>query len=134
MATEQRSGLVNIYLFLCLHSRLELDVEPLFASMAIYDAKERKKVSENFYFNLNSECTRQMLSSHVPHADLSTLSRSAVFDILNPSPDMFLVVRVEKVLQGDVNECVEPYIKDDKVGFNKSYIRKSHNMSSTRTS
>lgn len=98
-------------------SRLELDVEPLFASMAIYDAKEKKKVSENFYFNLNSDCTRQMLSAHVPHADLSTFSRSAVFDILNPSPDMFLVVRVEKVLQGDVNECVEPYIKDDKVCF-----------------
>lgn len=83
--------------------------------MALYDAKEKKKLSENFYFNLNSECTKQMLSGHLPHADLSTLSRSAVFDILNPSPDIFLVVRVEKVLQGDVNECVEPYIKDDKV-------------------
>ncbi|XP_063891201.1 dedicator of cytokinesis protein 7 [Helicoverpa armigera] len=101
-------------LVVCHQLKLELDVEPLFASMALYDAKEKKKISENFYFNLNSECTRQMLASHVPHADLSTLSRSAVFDILNPSPDIFLVVRVEKVLQGDVNECVEPYIKDDK--------------------
>ncbi|CAH0726332.1 unnamed protein product, partial [Brenthis ino] len=101
-------------LVVCHQLKLELDVEPLFASMALYDAKEKKKLSENFYFNLNSEATRQMLSAHVPHADLSTLSRSAVFDILNPSPDVFLVVRVEKVLQGDVNECVEPYIKDDK--------------------
>ncbi|XP_047987110.1 LOW QUALITY PROTEIN: dedicator of cytokinesis protein 7 [Leguminivora glycinivorella] len=98
----------------CHQLKLELDVEPLFASMALYDAKEKKKLSENFYFNLNSECTRQMLSGHVPHADLSTMSRSAVFDIMNPSADVFLVVRVEKVLQGDVNECVEPYIKDDK--------------------
>ncbi|XP_026738533.1 dedicator of cytokinesis protein 7 isoform X1 [Trichoplusia ni] len=101
-------------LVVCHQLKLELDVEPLFASMALYDAKEKKKVSENFYFNLNSEATRQMLAPHVPHADLSTFSRSAVFDILNPSPDLFLVVRVEKVLQGDVNECVEPYIKDDK--------------------
>ena len=93
--------------------------------MALYDAKEKKKLSENFYFNLNSEATRQMLSGHVPHADLSTLSRSAVFDILNPSPDVFLVVRVEKVLQGDVNECVEPYIKDDKVGFLKYFFKES---------
>lgn len=91
-------------------------MEPLFASMALYDAKEKKKLSENFYFNLNSECTRQMLSAHVPHADLSTLSRSAVFDVPHATAhDVFLVVRVEKVLQGDVNECVEPYIKDDKV-------------------
>lgn len=95
-------------------------MEPLFASMALFDAKEKKKLSENFYFNLNSEATRQMLSAHVPYADVSTMSRSAVFDILNPSPDIFLVVRVEKVLQGDVNECVEPYIKDDKVNL---YIR-----------
>ncbi|XP_049870539.1 dedicator of cytokinesis protein 7 isoform X2 [Pectinophora gossypiella] len=101
-------------LVVCHQLKLELDVEPLFASMALYDAKEKKKISENFYFNLNSECTRQMLSAHIPHADLSTLSRSAVFDIHNPTPDIFLVVRVEKVLQGDVNECVEPYIKDDK--------------------
>ncbi|XP_041982163.1 dedicator of cytokinesis protein 7 isoform X2 [Aricia agestis] len=101
-------------LVVCHQLKLELDVEPLFASMALYDAKEKRKLSENFYFNLNSECTRQMLSAHVPHADLSTLSRSAVFDIHNPTPDIFIVVRVEKVLQGDVNECVEPYIKDDK--------------------
>ncbi|KPJ13246.1 Dedicator of cytokinesis protein 6 [Papilio machaon] len=101
-------------LVVCHQLKLELDVEPLFASMALFDAKEKKKLSENFYFNLNSESTRQMLSGHVPHADVSTLSRSAVFDIVNPSPDIFLVVRVEKVLQGDVNECVEPYIKDDK--------------------
>ncbi|CAB3248142.1 unnamed protein product [Arctia plantaginis] len=109
-------------LVVCHQLKLELDVEPLFASMALYDAKEKRKLSENFYFNLNSDCTRQMLSSHVPHADLSTFSRSAVFDILNPSPDMFLVVRVEKVLQGDVNECVEPYIKDDK---NREKVRAS---------
>lgn len=101
-------------LVVCHQLKLELDVEPLFASMALYDAKEKKKLSENFYFNLNSESTRQMVSPHVGSADVSTLSRSAVFDILNPSPDVFLVVRVEKVLQGDVNECVEPYIKDDK--------------------
>ncbi|XP_028174738.1 dedicator of cytokinesis protein 7-like [Ostrinia furnacalis] len=113
----------------CHQLKLELDVEPLFASMALYDAKEKKKLSENFYFNLNSECTRQMLAAHVPHADLSTLSRSAVFDILNPSADVFLVVRVEKVLQGDVNECVEPYIKDDK---NREKVRASAQAACTR--
>ncbi|KAG6453982.1 hypothetical protein O3G_MSEX008455 [Manduca sexta] len=101
-------------LVVCHQLKLELDVEPLFASMALYDAREKKKLSENFYFNLNSECTRQMLAGHVTHTDISTLSRSAVFDVQNPSPDVFLVVRVEKVLQGDVNECVEPYIRDDK--------------------
>ncbi|XP_052757856.1 dedicator of cytokinesis protein 7 [Galleria mellonella] len=113
----------------CHQLKLELDVEPLFASMALFDAKEKKKLSENFYFNLNSECTKQMLSAHIPHADISTLSRSAIFDILNPSPDVFLVVRVEKVLQGDVNECVEPYIKDDK---NREKVRASAQAACSR--
>ncbi|XP_022112324.2 dedicator of cytokinesis protein 7 [Pieris rapae] len=116
-------------LVICHQLKLELDVEPLFASMALYDAKEKRKLSENFYFNLNSECTKQMLSTHIPHADLSTLCRSAVFDILNPSPDVFLVVRVEKVLQGDVNECIEPYIKDDK---NREKVRASAQVACSR--
>jgi dedicator of cytokinesis protein 6/7/8 len=90
-------------------------VEPIFASMALYDAKEKKKVSENFYFDMNSENIKQMLSSHIAHCDMSTLSRSAVFDITHPTSDLFLVVRLEKVLQGDITECTEPYIKDDKV-------------------
>ncbi|XP_064293051.1 dedicator of cytokinesis protein 7 isoform X3 [Plodia interpunctella] len=113
----------------CHQLKLELDVEPLFASMALYDAKEKKKLSENFYFDLNSECTKHMLSGHISHAELSTLSRTAVFDILNPSSDVFLVVRVEKVLQGDVNECVEPYIKDDK---NREKVRASAQAACTR--
>lgn len=104
----------------CQQLKLELEVEPMFASMALYDAKEKRKLSENFYFNLNSESLKQTLTAHIPYVDLSTLSRSAVFDILNPSSDLFLVVRLEKVLQGDITECVEPYIKEDK---NREKIR-----------
>lgn len=95
--------------------RLELEVEPIFATMALYDAKEKKKLSENFYFDLNSENVKRMLGGHVPYSDMSSLSRSCVFDITHPSPDLFIVVRLEKVLQGDINECVEPYMKDDKI-------------------
>lgn len=55
-----------------------------------------------------------MLTSHIPYSDSSTLSRSCIFDITYPSPDLFLVIKLEKVLQGDINECAEPYMKDDK--------------------
>ena len=34
--------------------RLCVQFEPIFASMALYDAKEKKKISENFYFDLNN--------------------------------------------------------------------------------
>lgn len=95
--------------------RFDIEVEPLFASMALYDAKEKKKVSETFYFDLNPESLKRMLGSHIRYSDISTMARACIFDISQPSSDLFLVVRLEKVLQGDLNECVEPYIKDDKV-------------------
>lgn len=98
----------------CSQLKLELEVEPIFASMAIYDAKERKKLSENFYFDMNSEELKRMLTSHVPYSDVSTQSRSAIFEITNPSTDLFLVIRLEKVLQGDLRDSVEPYLKEDK--------------------
>lgn len=95
--------------------RLELEVEPIFASVALYDAKERKKVSENFYFDMNSETIKKMLSAHVPFSDISTQSRSCIFNITYPTADLFMVIKLEKVLQGDITECAEPYMKEDKV-------------------
>ena len=41
--------------------RLNLKIEPIFASMALYDVREKRKVSENFYFDLNQEDMRKML-------------------------------------------------------------------------
>ncbi|XP_076269946.1 dedicator of cytokinesis isoform X1 [Rhynchophorus ferrugineus] len=98
----------------CQQLTLDLEVEPLFVSMALYDSKERKKVSETFYFDLNPEGLKRMLGSHIPYADASTLSRSCIFNITNPSPDLFIVVKLEKVLQGDINDCLEPYLKEEK--------------------
>lgn len=94
---------------------MDIEVEPMFAMMALYDAKEKKKVSETFYFDLNPEGLKRMLGSHILYSDFSTQARGCIFDISQPSSDLFLVIRLEKVLQGDLNECVEPYIKDDKV-------------------
>ncbi|GFG38563.1 hypothetical protein Cfor_01625 [Coptotermes formosanus] len=99
----------------CMQLKLDLEVEPVFASVALYDAKEKKKLSENFYFDMNPEGLKRMLTSHIPYSDISTLSRSCIFDITYPSYDMFLVIKLEKVLQGDISECAEPYMKDDKV-------------------
>lgn len=104
----------NRILVKCLQLKLELEVEPIFASMALYDAKEKKKLSENFYFDMNTDELKRMLTSHVPYSDISTQSRSGIFEITNPSSDLFLVIRLEKVLQGDIKDSVEPYLKEDK--------------------
>uniref|UniRef100_A0A8C6V255 Dedicator of cytokinesis 8 n=1 Tax=Neogobius melanostomus TaxID=47308 RepID=A0A8C6V255_9GOBI len=72
----------------------EIDIEPLFATMALYDLKEKKKISENFYCDLNND-----------------LARAAIFSITYPSPDIYLVIKLEKVLQqGEITACADPYM------------------------
>lgn len=95
--------------------KLDLEIEPVFASMALYDVKEKKRVSENFYFDCNGEHTKKMIDMHVPSEDTSTQARACVFNILHPAADLALVIRLEKVLQqGDVADCAEVYLKEDK--------------------
>ncbi|XP_068560329.1 dedicator of cytokinesis protein 8 isoform X1 [Cebidichthys violaceus] len=95
----------------CQAIKFEVDIEPIFATMALYDLKEKKKISENFYFDLNSEQLKNFLKPHTPHVDQSTLARSAIFSITYPSPDIYLVIKIEKVLQqGEISDCADPYM------------------------
>ncbi|KAM9746054.1 dedicator of cytokinesis protein 7 isoform 1-T1 [Menidia menidia] len=95
----------------CLSLKFEIEIEPIFGSLALYDVKEKKKISENFYFDLNTDQMKGLLKPHTPHAAISTLARTAIFSITYPSADIFLVIKLEKVLQqGDIGECCEPYM------------------------
>lgn len=72
---------------------------------------------------MNPEGIKRMLGGHVPYSDASSLARNCVLSISKPSPDLFLVIRLEKVLQGDISECAEPYIRDEK---NKEKVKLMH--------
>lgn len=111
----------------CLSLKFEIEIEPIFGILALYDVREKKKISENFYFDLNSDSTKGLLRAHGTHPAISTLARSAIFSVTYPSPDIFLVIKLEKVLQqGDISECCEPYMvmKEADTAKNKEKLEK----------
>lgn len=45
--------------------KLNMEVEPLFCTLALYDIEKQVKISENFHFHLNSEhMTEHMVLSY----------------------------------------------------------------------
>ncbi len=77
--------------------RLEVTIEPIFAAVALYDAKERRKISETFYIDINQNSISKMLDHLTPKdASIATAARSGIFNITYPHSDVFLVIRVSQ--------------------------------------
>ncbi|XP_055550316.1 dedicator of cytokinesis protein 9 isoform X2 [Wyeomyia smithii] len=129
-------------------------LEPYLTSVALYDAKANRKLSESFYFDLNKDHVRAMLNanrdSEKPqctspksaskshqnghgtlrhsktrcdtsddlHPDVTrewlAQAKQAIFSVTTPHPDIFVVVKIDKILQGAVNPSTEPYLKATK--------------------
>eukprot|EP00794_Sanderia_malayensis_P007878 gene7878-8729_t len=110
----------------CLEMKLDLDVEPMFAIMALYDGKAKRKISENFYFDMNKDWHKKMIAPFVGKEEMSSLARSCIFSVTYPSSEVFLVVKLEKVLQqGDISDCAEAYTKDAESSKNKDKAKAS---------
>ncbi|XP_038136165.1 dedicator of cytokinesis protein 9-like isoform X7 [Cyprinodon tularosa] len=107
------------------------NVEPFYVTMSLFDIQNGKKISSDFQVDLNHQSVRGMVSSStsqyvngggesrsdgqplihgVPEAAL-LYPKQGVFSVTCPHPDIFLVARIEKVLQGGINHCAEPYMK-----------------------
>ncbi|KAG8512990.1 Dedicator of cytokinesis protein 8 [Galemys pyrenaicus] len=122
-----KEHLGNRILVKLLTLKFEIEIEPLFASIALYDVKERKKISENFHCDLNSDQFKGFLRAHTPSVATSSQARSAVFSVTYPSSDIYLVIKIEKVLQqGEIGDCAEPYmvIKESDGGKSKEKVEK----------
>lgn len=55
--------------------------------------------------------------------------RQGLFSVTCPHPEIFLVARIEKVLQGGITHCTEPYMKSsDSAKVNLSLVDKNKIM------
>uniref|UniRef100_A0A803TN96 Dedicator of cytokinesis 11 n=1 Tax=Anolis carolinensis TaxID=28377 RepID=A0A803TN96_ANOCA len=104
------------------------NVEPFFLSLALFDLKSGCKISADFHVDLNPSPVQEMLpevstqdpgNSPLNNHFLDKVTESClryvkqgVFSVAKPHPEIFLVARVEKVLQGSITHCAEPYIKN----------------------
>ncbi|XP_053540065.1 dedicator of cytokinesis protein 9 isoform X5 [Ictalurus punctatus] len=105
------------------------NVEPFFVTLSLFDVQNSRKISADFHVDLNHPLVRAMISPHCSvvngqaedshtHVQLNGLTEGAlqfptqgVFSVTCPHPDIFLVARIEKVLQGGIAHCAEPYMK-----------------------
>ncbi|XP_040599837.1 dedicator of cytokinesis protein 9 isoform X19 [Mesocricetus auratus] len=102
------------------------NVEPFFVTLSLFDVKYNRKISADFHVDLNHFSVRQMLAPTSPtlmnggqsppafqdafHAAMQ-YPKQGIFSVTCPHPDIFLVARIEKVLQGSIAHCAEPYMK-----------------------
>uniref|UniRef100_A0A8C0XTG3 Dedicator of cytokinesis protein 9 n=1 Tax=Castor canadensis TaxID=51338 RepID=A0A8C0XTG3_CASCN len=91
------------------------NVEPFFVTLSLFDIKYNRKISADFHVDLNHCSVRQMLAPTSPTLMNGKQSPPArqdgIFSVTCPHPDIFLVARIEKVLQGSITHCAEPYMK-----------------------
>uniref|UniRef100_A0A8D2Q3G0 Dedicator of cytokinesis 8 n=1 Tax=Varanus komodoensis TaxID=61221 RepID=A0A8D2Q3G0_VARKO len=108
---------LNMTVLHCLNANFHMECEISFLF----------KISENFHCDLNSEPFKTFLRSHTPCIDSSSQARSAVFSVTYPSPDIYLILKIEKVLQqGEIGDCAEPYmvLKESESGKTKEKVEK----------
>uniref|UniRef100_A0A4W4H8R8 Dedicator of cytokinesis 9b n=1 Tax=Electrophorus electricus TaxID=8005 RepID=A0A4W4H8R8_ELEEL len=83
------------------------NVEPFFVVLSLFDVQNSRKISADFHVDLNPPLVRAMMAPPSEHGVIS-----GVFSVTCPHPDIFLVARIEKVLQGSITQCAEPYMKN----------------------
>ncbi|XP_064913491.1 dedicator of cytokinesis protein 9 isoform X4 [Columba livia] len=103
------------------------NVEPFFVTLSLFDIKNNQKISADFHVDLNHPSVRHMISNASPqimngsgdslhriqdiHETVLQYPKQGIFSVTCPHTDIFLVARIEKVLQGSITHCAEPYMK-----------------------
>ncbi|XP_069658513.1 dedicator of cytokinesis protein 9 isoform X4 [Haliaeetus albicilla] len=103
------------------------NVEPFFVTLSLFDVKNNRKISADFHVDLNHTSVRHMIPNASQqmtsgsgdslhriqdiHETVLQYPKQGIFSVTCPHTDIFLVARIEKVLQGSITHCAEPYMK-----------------------
>ncbi|XP_028972580.2 dedicator of cytokinesis protein 9 isoform X2 [Esox lucius] len=108
------------------------NVEPFYVVLSLFDVQNSRKISADFHVDLNHPLVRGMTAAFRPEErhlngggdgdrppwradrlpeEALQYPRQGVFSVTCPHPEIFLVARIEKVLQGGITHCTEPYMK-----------------------
>lgn len=93
------------------------ELEPFYARLFLFDVSTKKRISENFYFDLNTKKIRDLLGNHLVNfneysfiillkepIDPASKVLHAIFAISQKrTSDICLVLQVEKVINFNLN-------------------------------
>jgi hypothetical protein len=89
--------------------KFQLELEPLFCTLAIYDMERRTRISENFHFTLNSKHVMSTLDEAKIVGYKNTLKKCIVRIPVHGK--VHYVVRVLHPFRGDIQKDIKPYFK-----------------------
>jgi hypothetical protein len=103
------------------------EYEPLFCRMALYDLRSHKKLTEDFHFDFNTDAVRFFMGDQ-SEVDAATTARTAVFSLFELHADIYVVISVEKVLQGPDEQVHKPYVEIEGQKFKKNFVKYTDRM------
>ncbi|KAJ4924172.1 hypothetical protein JOQ06_000412 [Pogonophryne albipinna] len=128
------------------------NVEPFYVVLSLFDVQNSRKISADFHVDLNHPLVRQMTSGSTSKQDVHIngssdgplrhasglpvgslqYPRQGVFSVTCPHPEIFLVARIEKILQGGITHCTEPYMKSSDSAKMSQKVLKNAKMACSR--
>nr|XP_021334456.1 dedicator of cytokinesis protein 9 [Danio rerio] len=118
------------------------NVEPFFVSLSLFDIQSGRKISSDFHVDMNHPSVKALLGNseaespqpreNNPAESAVHYPRQGVFSVTCPHPDIFLVARIEKVLQGGITHCAEPYMKSSDSAKAAQKVLKNAKMACSR--
>lgn len=85
----------------------------MFCDAALYDTQTKSRISENFYFNINSQDVLENYNLTSVFDPIDKMAKKAIFTINNASSKtIYIVFRIRKILEGDIIKVSERYAQE----------------------